>query len=120
MLLPTAGNVLLHDRRFDKLFGYFEESGLPVCVHVGWSHDGIRESCDFPAASFILNFEMSMVMGFFSFLGGGILDRFPNLEVAFLEGGIGWYPQRRCRAWSTGRQHLPQNLGKRKRQQANI
>lgn len=92
MMLPTAGNVLLHDRRFDELFGYLEASGLPVCVHVGWSHDGIQESCDFPAASFILNFEMAMVMGFFSFLGGGILDRFPKLTVAFLEGGIGWYP----------------------------
>lgn len=92
MMLPTAGNVLLHDQRFDPLYAFFEEQQLPLCIHVGWAHDGVQESCDFPAASFILNFELAMVMGFFSFLGGGILDRFPALKVAFMEGGIGWYP----------------------------
>lgn len=92
MMLPTAGNVLLHDRRFDPVFALLEETAMPLCIHVGWSHDGIQDSCDVPAASFILNFEMAMVMGFFSIVSGGVLDRFPRLKVAFLEGGIGWYP----------------------------
>ena len=31
-------------------------------------------------------------MGFFAFLGGGILDRFPRIKVAFLEAGVDWVP----------------------------
>jgi len=92
MMLPTAGNVLLHDRRFDPVYAYLEEQQLPLCIHVGWSHDGIQDSCAEPPTSFILNFEMSMMMGFYSIIGGGVLDRFPRLKVAFLEAGIGWYP----------------------------
>ena len=34
----------------------------------------------------------TIVFGFFSFLGGGILDRFKSLKVGFLEGGASWFP----------------------------
>ena len=92
MVLGTVGSVLLHDRRFDPVWAAAEEVGLPVCVHVGWAHDGIGEGLDSPAAAFILNFELTIVFGFFSFLGGGILDRFKSLKVGFLEGGASWFP----------------------------
>lgn len=92
MLLPAAGHRLLHDRAFDPLWAAAAEHDMPVSLHVGYSHKGIQDSCDSVAASLVLNFEMSMAIGMFSFLAGGILDRFPSLRVAFLEAGSVWLP----------------------------
>src|SRR5437879_2373413 len=92
MLLGTAGNVLLHDRRFDPVWQAAQELSIPLCVHVGWAHPGLHDTCESPASGLILAFDLSMVMGFFSFLGGGILDRFPGLKVLFVEGAIDAYP----------------------------
>jgi predicted TIM-barrel fold metal-dependent hydrolase len=90
MLLATVGNTLLHDRRFDPVYQAIQDANLPICIHTGYAHDGINDSCESPASALVLNFEMSMVMALFSFLSGGILDRFPNLKVGFLEAGTLW------------------------------
>lgn len=92
MVLPVAGNVFLHEKRFDPIYEEMIKQDLPLCVHVGYGHAGVNQSCDSIAAALILNFEMSMTMGMFSFLAGGILDRFPGLKVAFLEAGAVWLP----------------------------
>jgi len=90
MFLATSGNTLLHDRRFDPLYEVIQEFELPIAIHAGFAHDGINDSCESPATALVLNFEMSIVMALYSFLGGGILDRFPKLKVAFLEAGTLW------------------------------
>jgi predicted TIM-barrel fold metal-dependent hydrolase len=92
MLLPVAGYRMLHDRAFDVLWEAALDVDLPIALHVGYSHKGIQDSCDSVAASLVLNFEMSMAVGMFSFLAGGILDRYPDLRVAFLEAGSVWLP----------------------------
>ncbi|WP_416974860.1 amidohydrolase family protein [Streptomyces sp. 4F14] len=92
MLLPAAGHKMLHDRSLDPLWEAATAHDMPVSVHVGWAFKGIQDSCDCLAASMVLNFEMSMAIGMFSFLAGGILDRFPTLRVAFLEAGTVWLP----------------------------
>lgn len=92
MILGTAGDTLLHDRMFDAFYAEAEAMQMPVCVHVGWAHTGLHNSCDAPGTSMILAFELSMVMAFYSFVGGGVLDRFPNLKVGFIEGGADWFP----------------------------
>lgn len=92
MVAPAAGYALLHDRRFDPVYEALSDTGLPLCVHVSWGHQGVNDTLDSVAASLVLNFEMSMMFGLFSFLAGGILDRFPDLKVAFLEAGAVWLP----------------------------
>ena len=69
-----------------------EAAGLPVCVHVGWSLPSLNQVCDEHASALNLSFALPLLMGFFSFTGGGILERFPRLRVAFLEAGAGWLP----------------------------
>jgi len=88
----TAGDKLLNAAEFDPVWAAASESGLPVCCHVGWSHPGLRMTCDEHASSINISFTLPLLLGFFSFLGGGILDRHPKLRVAFLEGGAGWIP----------------------------
>lgn len=43
-------------------------------------------------SSLNISFTMPLLFGFFSFTGGGILDRHPKLRAIFLEGGAGWIP----------------------------
>ena len=88
----TVGEKMLHAAEFDPVWAAAAEAGLPVCVHVGWSFPPLRRMCDEHASSLNLSFTLPLLFGFFSFLGGGILDRFPTLRVGFLEGGAGWLP----------------------------
>lgn len=90
--LGTAGPTLLHDRQFDPIYREIERQGLPLCVHVGWGHPGLQESADTMFASFAISFSLPVLMGFFSVVGGGVLDRHPGLRVAFLESGGDWLP----------------------------
>ncbi len=92
MVLATAGGRLLHDSVLDPFWAEAETSRIPICVHVGWPHPGLLHSCNGTATSMLVAFELSMPIALFSFLGGGILDRFPKLKVAFVEGALQWYP----------------------------
>ena len=88
----TVSEKMLHAPEFDPVWAAASESGLPVCVHVGWSYPPLRQMCDEHMSSLNLSFTLPLLFGFFSFTGGGVLDRFPKLRVAFLEGGAGWMP----------------------------
>lgn len=101
LLLGSAGDQLLHERVFDPFWEAAEEIQMPICVHLGWSHDSLLASCDSPAAGLVLAVDFSLVLGLFSFVAGGIFDRFPRLKVGLMEGGIEWFPValRRMEYW---------------------
>ena len=42
------------------------------------------------AASHILHHPIPLMVGLIGFIFHGVLDRFPNLRLAFMEGGVGW------------------------------
>lgn len=90
--LGTAWEKLLHHSSHDSIYAALVEHDLSLCVHVGWSHPGLLESCNDVYESFMISFTMPVMMGFFSMTGGGVLDRFPDLKVAFLEAGGDWLP----------------------------
>jgi predicted TIM-barrel fold metal-dependent hydrolase len=90
--LGSAGNTLLHDKQLDPIYRECVRQDLPLCVHVGWGHPGLQESADTMFASFCISFTLPVLMGFFSVVGGGVLDRHPDLRVAFLESGADWLP----------------------------
>ena len=64
------------------------EVDLPVCIHTGWSAPGLTQTCEDPYASLILSFTLPVLMGFFSILGGGVLDRFPEAPGGFSGGRL--------------------------------
>jgi predicted TIM-barrel fold metal-dependent hydrolase len=88
----TVGEMMLHDPRFDPVWAAALDLDLAIGIHVGWSHPGLRWSCDDLYSAMSLSLMYPVVMGFFSFVGGGILDRFPALRVGFLEAGVEWLP----------------------------
>ncbi|WP_339804657.1 amidohydrolase family protein [uncultured Marinobacter sp.] len=92
MLLSTVGDIPLHDRRFDIVYETLCLEKMPMSIHVGWPHDSLNDSISSIPASLVLHFEAGMLHGMFSVLAGGILDRFPELKVAFVEAGAVWLP----------------------------
>ena len=101
MLLGAAGDRFLHDAIFDPFWKEAEKLQMPICVHLGWGHDGLLASCDSPAASLVLGVDFCLVMALFSFVAGGVLDKFPHLKVGLIEGGIDWFPValKRMKQW---------------------
>jgi predicted TIM-barrel fold metal-dependent hydrolase len=93
----TVGEKMLHAREFDPVWAAAAEAGLPITCHVGWPMGSMRNMCDEHSSSLAVSFTLPLLIGFYSFLAGGILDRHPKLRVAFLEGGAGWIP------WYLGR-----------------
>ena len=92
MCFGTVGEKLLHMPEFDPVWAAAQEVGLPVTVHVGWPLGSMRNMCDEHSSSLNVSFTLPLLMGFYSFAGGGILDRHPKLRSIFLEGGCGWLP----------------------------
>lgn len=88
----TVGETMLHDRYYDPFFAEVERLGAPLAIHAGWSHPGITRSMDDVSGSRALSFTLPVMMGFYSFLAGGILERHPRIRVAFMEIGAQWVP----------------------------
>ena len=90
MIPGTAGDLPLHH---PSLLPFFEEAArqqLPIAVHVAWSSPSLDRLATELYYSTLIPFSFSLLAGFVSVLGSGLLDRFPELRVAFLEGGCQW------------------------------
>ena len=81
--------VVYASEEMDPMWAAIEKSGLPVCFHIGetLSHPGpngfVCEALfQLGGAVFRRNFA--------ELVFGGILDRHPDLQVVFAEGGISW------------------------------
>ena len=83
-----------HDPYYDPLWAEVERLGVPLGFHEGanalppqvgdrfenyWTH----HVCCHP---------MEMTLAMVSFIGGGVLERFPKLKVGFLEANCSWAP----------------------------
>jgi len=96
--MPVAGRYI-HSPECDVLWSEIAALGVPVGVH-GTSGAASR---DYAAARYIglpnfrtLNhttaFPLELMQAMAAFTSGGVLARFPELRVGFLEGGCGWLP----------------------------
>lgn len=92
LVLGTAGDMLLGDRRLDPFYARAEQLSLPICVHVGWSYPPLNNLYDNVYESLITPFALSLLMGFSSIVCSGVLERFPKLKVGFFEAGVEWVP----------------------------
>ena len=90
MILGTAGDRLLDDPSLLPFFEAVADSDLPLAVHVGWSCPSINNLYSHIYPSGVIAFSMPVLMGLVSMMSGGVLDRFPNLRVVYLEAGCLW------------------------------
>jgi len=96
--MPIAGRHV-HDPEFDILWEELQRLGVPACFHgtsgavckdyVGGRFVG-HPSYRTLLHSSVFSLELMLTMG--SIILGGVLERFPRLKVAFLEGNCSWLP----------------------------
>lgn len=90
MILGTAGDRLLDHPSLSPFYEAVAEEELPLAVHVGWACPPISNLFTHIYPSGVIAFLMPVLMGFVALISGGVLDRFPNLRVVFLEAGCLW------------------------------
>ena len=100
VLLPMPiGGHHIHDPDFDLLWAELERLNVPACFH-GTSGAVCR---DYISSRFVGHpservlahttvFPLELMLAAGSMVLGGVLQRFPKLRVAFLEGNCSWLP----------------------------
>jgi predicted TIM-barrel fold metal-dependent hydrolase len=82
---------LYHHRRYDIIWERCSELGLTVCVHPGRGAPTYNGDNEYEERSvFLMEVGWYAHRPLWSFIIGGIFDRFPKLNLAFVELGIGW------------------------------
>ena len=115
MVLGTAGDDMLDHPRLSPFYEALCEENIALGVHVGWSCPSINNLYSHIYPSGVIAFHVPLLMAFTALVSGGVLDRFPDLRVVFLEAGCQWVPfilervhHRYKNQGSTLRKFLPQ------------
>jgi predicted TIM-barrel fold metal-dependent hydrolase len=75
------------DPKLDPLWGAIAASGVPLCFHIG---EAIPTAAPGAAGTFVLTQMQGFRHIWAQLTFGGVFDRFPDLRVVFVEGGICW------------------------------
>ncbi len=98
-LVPEPANGRhIHEHYFDPLWREAERLNVPICFHPAAAPrmDQVAQRFNgLPNEGLLVNayrnpVELMLAVG--GFCGGGVLERFPRLKVAFLEGNCSWLP----------------------------
>jgi predicted TIM-barrel fold metal-dependent hydrolase len=84
-----------YDPAYEPLWSLAEEMGVPVTFHEGIGATLPHAGDCFRGNLFLHHVAchpLEMMLATMSFCGGGVLERHPNLRVAFLEGNVSWLP----------------------------
>jgi predicted TIM-barrel fold metal-dependent hydrolase len=86
----TAGDYMLSHSTFTPVWDALAATGLPICVHMGMSFPPFERLCQSRLDAHSIGMGMPAVLGFVAMVGHGMMDRYPDLKVAFLEYGAEW------------------------------
>lgn len=91
---PVKGRVL-SDPVYEPFWSECERLGIAVSIHEG-SHCRLpsagADRFDSRFALHACSHPLEQMMAMLALIEGGVLERHPNLRVAFLEAGCGWLP----------------------------
>ncbi len=92
MILGSVGEDTLDNPELDPFYAALCDLDMALAVHVGWSSPSLASLYDNVYDSLVLPFTVTLFTGFLHITASGVLDRFPNLRVAFFEAGCQWIP----------------------------
>ena len=87
-----AGPAEYQSDYWDPFFRAVCDEGLVMCLHIGMGLDAINMGPDFSPDNFMVLSTQVTVLAVQDLLWGPALRKYPELKVAFSEGGIGWIP----------------------------
>jgi uncharacterized protein len=98
MMSNPVNGVNLHDPKMDPLWAEAERLGVPICFHPAPNNYSdthfVNRFLTRPSATISggLNNPVELMSAIACMTAGGVLERFPRLKVAFLEGNCAWLP----------------------------
>jgi uncharacterized protein len=92
MINGTAGAKRLDHPEHDAFFAAADRLRMPIAVHFSLQFPVVDRLFEHHFPNRVLAGIMPIMAGLTSVLCSGLLDRYPNLKFAFLEGGISWVP----------------------------
>jgi predicted TIM-barrel fold metal-dependent hydrolase len=90
VIFGTAGDRLISDAVFSPVWDEFANRKLPLCVHMGMSYPPLEQLCHSFQDANLIGKVIPAQLAFVALVGHGMLDRYPNLKVGFLEFGAEW------------------------------
>jgi predicted TIM-barrel fold metal-dependent hydrolase len=90
VVFGTAGERLLSDPSLLPVWDEFARAKLPLCVHMGMSYPPLAQLGRSIYDGHIIGMSLPAQLAFMAIVGHGMLDRYPELTVAFLEFGAEW------------------------------
>jgi predicted TIM-barrel fold metal-dependent hydrolase len=90
----ALGLPSIHDRDgyWDPLWSAAQDTGMPICCHIGSSSKLPTTSPDAPFIVSVVLTPMNAAWTCVDWLFSGLFIRFPRLKLCLSEGGIGWIP----------------------------
>ena len=97
VFLPGAARIPYGNPIYDPIWQAADETGLPVVVHVHYERDQYRGASDWRRPSGLLHqvhalLACSLQGRCASILCHGIFERYPNVRLLLMEGGVASYP----------------------------
>lgn len=110
-MLPSTGlKGHLGSKEYWPVYAEADRLGCCMAVH-GGAHEGLGMDYLTPYAPINgLGHPFGQMVCFAAFVFNGLFDRFPNMRVGFMEGGVGWLQtclERFDRGWETHIQYDP-------------
>jgi predicted TIM-barrel fold metal-dependent hydrolase len=90
VVFGTAREKMLSDAAFTDFWNEFARCGLPLCVHMGASYPPFDDLVQTFLDAHALSMALPAQMAFVALMGQGMLDRYPDMKVAFMEFGAEW------------------------------
>ena len=90
MLLGTYGDLHLDHPSLEPIWAATAGLDLPVAIHPGFCNPGLDNQYDNVGDAQVVPFVFSLLLGYYAVVRSGLLDRYPNLRVGFMENGARW------------------------------
>jgi predicted TIM-barrel fold metal-dependent hydrolase len=90
VVFGTAGDKMLCDESFNDFWDEFARCKLPLCVHMAASFPPFDSCVETFLDAHALSMALPAQMAFVALLGHGMMDRYPDLRIAFMEFGAEW------------------------------
>jgi len=94
VMMPTyvQGGMDLGQPQFDPIYAEAQELGVPIGFHATAQVSPGNTRFHKYLGVHMTSHPFEQMLTIVAIISNGVLDRFPKLQVAFLEAGVGWLP----------------------------